>query len=268
MPSPHNAPASNHGIPRRLREGILGALRLSREHAHSFVGAVGIFLVVGFGIAVVSTFVFATIAEIVREGATQGIDEKVLRWIAIHRRPYLDAAMVEITALGTGLVVGMVVAVASLFLSLTRHRYSALLLLVSTFGGLLLNVVLKMSFSRPRPQIIEWGTHAVTSSFPSGHAMSAAIVYGTVAYLAARLQERRWVRLLTMTVALLMIVMICLSRVYLGVHYPSDVLGGVFIGLAWAGFCMATLEAIQRYAERDSAQVLKHEESPPEHNQS
>ena len=97
-------------------------------------------------------------------------------------------------------------------------------------------------------------------SFPSGHAMSAAVVYGTVAYLAARLQRRQLHRVLTMSAAAVIILLIAASRVYLGVHYPSDVLAGVIIGVAWAAFCMAVLEAIQLYGRRRAPRILTHEE--------
>jgi undecaprenyl-diphosphatase len=157
----------------------------------------------------------------------------------------------------------MIVCVAAMFLTLTKHKYSAMLLLVATAGGLLLDLVLKLRFDRPRPHVFEWGTNAVSSSFPSGHAMSATIVYSTVAYLAARLQKRQWARWVTMILAAILIVLICTSRLYLGVHYPSDVLAGVVIGLAWAGFCMATLEAIQKFAQRRSPEVLKDEAPAP-----
>jgi undecaprenyl-diphosphatase len=155
------------------------------------------------------------------------------------------------------------VAVSGMFLWLSNHRYSALLLFISTSGGILLNHLLKAGFSRPRPQIVEWGTTVVSSSFPSGHAMSSAVVYGTVAYLAGRLQRRRLHRVITMLLAGLLIVLISVSRLYLGVHYPSDVLAGVIIGLAWAGFCMATLEAIQVYGRTREPKVLEHEEPAP-----
>jgi undecaprenyl-diphosphatase len=167
--------------------------------------------------------------------------------------------MLEITMLGTGLVVMTMVAVSALFLALSEHRWSALLLLLATAGGLVLNNVLKLTFDRPRPTVFEWGTHALSSSFPSGHAMSAAVVYSTVAYLAARLQRRRWQRTATMLVALVLIVLICVSRMYLGVHYPSDVLGGTVIGLAWAAFCMAGLEAVRVFARRFAPRELDHE---------
>src|SRR6478735_12080050 len=93
--------------------------------------------------------------------------------------------------------------------------------------------------------------------------MSSVIVYGTVAYLAARLQQNVASRILTLTFAAVMIVLICTSRVYLGVHYPSDVIAGVIIGLAWAGFCMAVLEAAQLYAKFNAPQLLEDEHPAP-----
>ena len=80
--------------------------------------------------------------------------------------------------------------------------------------------------------------------------MSATVVYGTVAYLLARLQKHGWARAITLLFAVVMIALICFTRLYLGVHYPSDVLGGIIVGLAWSGFCMATLEASLVLARR------------------
>jgi undecaprenyl-diphosphatase len=126
-----------------------------------------------------------------------------------------------------------------------------------------LNGVLKLGFNRPRPSIVLHSVHTVSSSFPSGHAMSAAIVYSTVAYLAARLQKRRWARWLTMLAAFTLIALIAVSRLYLGVHYPSDVVAGITIGLAWASFCMAALEAIQKFGARRDPSILEDEKPAP-----
>jgi undecaprenyl-diphosphatase len=153
----------------------------------------------------------------------------------------------------------MVVAIASLFLWLTRHRHSAALLLVTTAVGIVINSMLKDVFHRTRPSIFSSGVEVFSSSFPSGHSMSAAIVYGTVAYLAARLQRHHWSRVLTAVIALALVLLIAASRIYLGVHYPSDTLAGMVIGFAWAGFCMATLEATQMVARRRAPQALEDE---------
>jgi undecaprenyl-diphosphatase len=239
------------------------ALRAAADKADTFVGALGIFLVAGLAVAAIGTAIFVSVASHVRSGNTQAFDNAVIRWMGAHHTGTWDDIMLEITALGTGTVVMMIVAVAALFLVLTQHKYSAVLLLVSTFGGLVLNMILKLGFNRPRPAIFVPEVHAVSSSFPSGHAMSAAIVYGTVAYLAARLHKRLWARVLVMTAALIIIVLISVSRMYLGVHYPSDVIAGVAIGLAWAGFCMATLEATQKFGTRRDPRILRAEKPAP-----
>ena len=242
--------AEQRGLLSGFSDPIYGALRASATKADSLIGALGIFLVGGLIVALIGTVLFVTVASRVRSGSTQVFDESVIRWFAAHHTRSLDTVMVEITALGTAVVVMMIVAVAALFLLLTGQKYSAILLLASTFGGIILNGVLKLGFDRPRPIILAPVVHAVSSSFPSGHAMSAAVVYGTVAYLAARLDKRTWVRWLVMMVSFAVIALISVSRLYLGVHYPSDVLAGIVVGLAWAGFCMATLEAIQKFAAR------------------
>jgi undecaprenyl-diphosphatase len=233
------------------------------DRVGSLLGALGIFIIAGVIVAGIGSWIFSELAERVMSGGTQAFDEAVLRWAASHHSPTLNSVMLEITTLGTGTVVLMIVCVAALFLTLTKHKYSALLLTVATAGGLLLDMWLKYWFGRPRPHVFVWGTQAFGSSFPSGHAMSATIAYSTVAYLAARLHRRLWARWLTMSLAMLVIFLICFSRVYLGVHYPSDVLAGVIVGLAWAAFCMATLEGIQRFSQRRSPEVMKDEAPAP-----
>lgn len=206
-------------------------------------------------VAIIGAILFVTLAVLVRSGSTRSFDESVIRWIAGHHTRSLDAVMTEITMLGTAIVVMMIAAIASLFLVLTGQKHSAILLFASTLGGIILNGVLKLGFDRPRPTFIVPLVHAAGSSFPSGHATSAAVVYGTVAYLAARLAKRKWAPWLVMMGAFAVIAVISLSRLYLGVHYPSDVLAGIVIGLAWAGFCIATLEAIQKFAVRRDPQI-------------
>lgn len=242
---------------------VFGVLRFLARHVGNARAIFGIFLLSGAVIAVGFTWAFAKLAGHVSSGGTQAFDDAVMHWIGAHQNDTLQAVMLEITTLGTGTVVGMLVLVAGMFLWLNEHKHSALLLIFATVGGIVLNNLLKIGFSRPRPQIFEWGTHAASSSFPSGHAMSSVIVYGTVAYLAARLQRRAKTRMLTLLLAGAIILAISVSRVYLGVHYPSDILAGIMIGLAWAGFCMAMLEAAQLYAKRNAPEMLAEERPAP-----
>jgi undecaprenyl-diphosphatase len=241
------------------------ALRKVGSHAESFYTVVGIFLLIGAAIAVAGTLAFAELGQRIQKGSTQQFDVAVLEWIGKRHTPFLTSLMTEVTPLGTGAVVLVMIGVTAAFLWQTEHKHSARLLLASTGGSILLNNALKLWFDRPRPTVFEWETHAMSSSFPSGHAMSATVVYGTVAYLLARLQKHRWARALTLTSAVVMIALICTTRLYLGVHYPSDVLGGIVIGLAWSGFCMATLEASLVLARRRApADVVEEKPAPTE----
>ena len=241
------------------------SMRALGVRADRFYTSVGIFLIAGAAVAVAATLGFASLGDHVRRGATQPFDVAVLRWMGAHQTPLFTAAAVELTYLGTGTVVLTIVGVSALFLWHTAHKHSARLLLAAVAGNLLLNYALKLVFNRARPDVFLWKTTAVSSSFPSGHAMSATVCYGTVAYLVARLQKHRWSRTLTLSGATLLILLICATRLYLGVHYPSDVLAGILVGLAWAGFCMATLEASLALARRRTpSRVIEERRAPQE----
>ncbi len=244
-------------------DALFKTLRFIQRRVGDVYATVGIFIALGTLITLGATWVFVKLAGEVREGETQNFDVAVLRYVETHQTPFLDKAMIEITFLGTGVIVLMIVAVAGMFLWLTKHKHSALLLMVSTAGAILLNGLLKAGFDRPRPQIFEWGQHTVSSSFPSGHAMSAAAVYMTVAYLAARLQRRGIARALTLLAAIIVVVLIAISRLYLGVHYPTDVAAGVLIGIAWAALCMAMLETTLLYGRHRSAKMRAAEAPTP-----
>jgi undecaprenyl-diphosphatase len=243
---------------------IYAGLRKIGLHVSSFYVTVGVFLVAGAVVATIATLGFAELAEHVLAGGTQAFDVAVLQWIHVHQTPLLTQLMVEMTYLGTGTVVMTVVGVAALFLWHTEHKHSARLLLAATAGNIILNGLLKLIYHRARPTVFEWQTQAVSSSFPSGHAMSATVVYGTVAYLLMRLQKHTWAKALTLSGSVILILLICLTRLYLGVHYPSDVLGGMIVGLAWAAFCMATLEASLALGRRSAPREVEEVPAPKE----
>ena len=246
------------------------AFRLIRRiahHARNAYAVFGIFILCGALIAVAFTLGFAELARHVSHGSTQAFDDRVMRAMGAHQTPAGQATMLEITAMGTTSVVMMIVLISGTLLWLNQHKQSAALLVIATLGGIGLNSLLKIGFNRPRPHLFVWGTVATSSSFPSGHAMSSTIVYATVAYLVARLQRGSLARFATIALAAVVIVAICGSRMYLGVHYPSDVAAGVTVGLAWAAFCMATLEVAQLYARRNAPEMLRDErpaDAPPD----
>jgi undecaprenyl-diphosphatase len=246
----------------RASGALVALLRRAVRLAHGLRAALGLVLILGTAAALAGTWAFAELAEQVREGTTQPFDDAVLRALDRLHAPWLETVMLEVTSLGNGTVVIVLALVTGTVLWLTRHRYSAALLGTATVGATLLSLVLKSVFQRPRPPEVSWGTHVVTSSFPSGHATSAIVVYATIAYLIARLQRRRWARVTTLTLAALAILLIAASRLFLGVHYPSDVAAGLAVGLAWAAFCMAVLEAVQRFILREAPDETVHEQPP------
>jgi undecaprenyl-diphosphatase len=248
-----------------LLKGLLfRGLRTAAGRANSFYTTVGIVLIVGVVLAVIGTLAFAELGQFVQQGGTQVYDVAILQWLGQHHTKLLTAAAVELTYLGTGTVVLMIVGVSALFLWHTEHKHSAVLLLAAVAGNILLNGVLKLVFHRARPDVFVWQTTAVSSSFPSGHAMSATVCYGTVAYLVSRLQKHRSSRIATLTSAVLLILLICATRLYLGVHYPSDVVAGIVVGLAWSGFCMAVFEASLVLARRRASVVIEERAAPVE----
>jgi undecaprenyl-diphosphatase len=262
-PSPSERRTGARGHFAALWDLFYRSLRGLGLRAGTFYTTVGIFLIIGAIVAVAGTLAFAELGEHVRAGGTQAVDVAVLRWFQRHQTPLLTSAAVELTYLGTGTVVITIVGVAALFLWHTQHKHSAILLLAAVAGNILLNGMLKLVYHRPRPDVFAWGTNAVSSSFPSGHAMSATVCYGTVAYLVARLQKHGWSRTLTLVGATILTLLICATRLYLGVHYPSDVVAGIAVGLAWAGFCMATLEASLALARRRAPREVMEERRAP-----
>jgi undecaprenyl-diphosphatase len=236
-------------------------LRWIDRHVRGLHAALGAFLLLGFVTLVAAVLAFAGLAELVQEGVTQRMDEAILLWMNGHASPQLTEVALEVTSLGSTAMVWMTLCIASAFLWTARHHYSVVLLWVAMAGGTVINLTLKGIFARPRPHLFPWRTEMVGhSSFPSGHALTAVVLYATLAYLLARLGSTRALRRITLAVALLVIVLIGLSRLYLGVHYPSDVLAGFIVGLGWATFCALGIEAIRYFRQRKPGHPLQEED--------
>jgi undecaprenyl-diphosphatase len=250
--------APRGGPLRPLYNLLYRLLRWIGEHVQGFYKAVGVFLVIGLAVVLVAAVGFATLAERVMAGDTLHMDETILRAMERMGAPWLDNLALEVTALGARVVVWMVVLIASVFLWSSRHHYSAALLWVSMIGAGFVNAALKVSFNRPRPDVFPWRTqHVGLASFPSGHAMTSIVVYGTLAFLIARLAPTRLLRRLTWALAILVILLIGWSRLYLGVHYPSDVLAGFVMGAAWAVICGLGIEAVRYFRSRRPMVVVE-----------
>ena len=188
-----------------------------------------------------SLFVFAEIAEDVFEKEAHQFDRDILiamREPGDHSDPIGSERIEEmgrdLTALGGfTILTGLTLASIGITFFLRKPRI-AILIAVSITSGMLLTNLIKRGFDRPRPDLVPHGVAVTNASFPSGHAMMSAIVYLTLGVLLARTQPSRPLRIYLMTLSILITLLVGISRVYLGVHWPTDVLGGWALGAAWA----------------------------------
>ncbi len=241
------------------REALLRTLRFIASHVRGFYTAIAAFVTIGFLAGLAAAWAFAALGRIVLGGATQSMDETVLRWVANLRTPFLDQVALDITSLGNIAVLIMVVSVASVFLFISRHRYSAYLLWIAVIGEEVINALLKDAYGRARPSVIPLETKVLTKSFPSGHAMASIVAYGAIALLVGRLADSGRMKRATWAVAALAIILVGSSRIYLGVHYPSDVIGGFLAGFAWLAVLASALSALKFFAPRQP-QIEEQEE--------
>ena len=198
----------------------------------------------GLLVLVLAAWGFIELTDEVLEGSTDALD----RWVVRSLRESGDAANPigptwmeeagrDLTALGGIAVMLIAIASATGFLAINRAYRTLVVLLISTLSGIGVSLLMKSLFDRPRPDFVPHLSHVYTSSFPSGHSMMSAIVYLTLAALIAPVLRHFWLRFYALTIAVGLTVLVGISRVYMGVHYPTDVLAGWAAGLVWALTC-------------------------------
>ncbi|HLL88731.1 MAG TPA: phosphatase PAP2 family protein [Tepidisphaeraceae bacterium] len=191
----------------------------------------------------------------VREGDTRSFDQAVIEFAMRHEGSAATQSMVrDVTALGGFAVLTLLTAAVCGYLVLSRKYAAVLLVLAATVGGGLLNTALKHAVGRERPPEEGRLMQEPSFSFPSGHAMLSSTVYLTLGVLLARLVPQRAVKLYFISTAILLSVMIGASRVWLRVHWPTDVLAGWSAGITWALVCWLATRWLQRrhMVERDT----------------
>lgn len=197
-------------------------------------------------------FAFGFVAQEVAGGKTSAFDRRVILALRDPADPsvpigpaWLQEAARDVTSLGSIIVLAIITLAAVGYLFLARKHAAAWLMLIAVFGGIALNDLLKAAFARPRPDFVTHAVRVFTASFPSGHAALSAITYLTVGALLARSQPSFTVGIYFMSLAAFLTVLVGVSRIYLGVHYPTDVLGGWCIGVAWAITCWTIAARLQ-----------------------
>lgn len=219
------------------------------------IGAASALVIFGLGV-----MGFLAIADEVAEGETHALDLAVLSALRVEGRPgalvgpeWLHIAATDVTALGSVTVLGLMILLAVALLASLRRWGEGVLLAAGAGGGLLISQGLKQLFGRERPDMAYRVVEAINASFPSGHAMLSAVVFLTLGVLTARFSERRRVKVLAMSAAVLLSLLVGVSRVYLGVHWASDVLAGWCVGGAWAMACWLIAYLVRRRIKSSSA---------------
>jgi len=222
------------------------------------------------GLAVTAFLGFVVLAMGVAAGRTGSFDDALLRALRTTENPavpigpaWMNEAARDMTALGGTVVLVLVVASTAGFLGVARRWRHLWLVLAASWGGLLLIGVLKAAFDRPRPTVVPRLVEVSSPSFPSGHAMLSAVVYLTVGTLVAQLFGRRRERTYVLAVAVGLAVLIGLTRLYLGVHYPTDVLAGLLVGFSWSLTMGLVARSLRQHSRELRAEAPDAEGSEP-----
>jgi len=204
-------------------------------------------------LAAAGVWLFVEVADDVLEGETASVDELLLLSLRVANDasdplgpPWVEELARDMTGLGGVGVLTILTLASAGFLALQRRTHLAIYLLVAVGCGTVASLLLKLGFDRPRPELVPHGSLVYTSSFPSGHSMLSAVVYLTLGALLASGQTNLLMRAYLLGLAALLAALVGVSRVYLGVHWPTDVLAGWAAGAAWALMCWALAERLRR----------------------
>ncbi len=207
---------------------------------------------------------FAEIAGEVMEGDTRAFDETVLlamRSPASKADPWgphwLQEVARDVTGLGGVAILSSISIFAAGYLYLRGKRRAMWFLILAIGGGILVSTILKQGFDRPRPELVPHGSYVYTTSFPSGHSMMSAIAYLTLGALLARVEPRRALKAYLLAISIFLTLAVGISRAYLGVHWPTDVLAGWASGAAWAVGCWTLANILQRKGAIEGAPATR-----------
>ena len=220
--------------------------------------ALGTLLFAGMLSAIAALFFFGWLADEMLEGGTQRFDESVRNYIHEFAAPALTSVMQLASFLGSTLfliIFGVIIVIA---LYLRKHRHGAILFTITTVGSSLLIFVLKRIFKRVRPEPFFNTILPSSDSFPSGHSLGAFCFYGALAVILTARTDKVWLKILIWIAAAAMILLVGISRIYLGVHYPSDVVAGYAVGLIW----VMTIAVGDKLIHARDRNVIKNNEKP------
>jgi undecaprenyl-diphosphatase len=224
----------------------------SPERAHRFLplGSLSSFVVLGALFCIVATLGFVALSRAVFADQFVTIDDGLLLWLHQYTNPTLDQVMLLFTTLGESVVLTLLLLVASIGLLRFGRWIDVLGLIVAGAGAGIINQLLKVSYQRIRPDLFDGPFELTSYSFPSGHSMGSIVCYGMLAFVIVRLLTRPPYRVCIVVVAALLVIGVGLSRMYFGVHFPTDVIGGFIAGAIWLTFSIMIVHFGELYAKR------------------
>jgi membrane-associated phospholipid phosphatase len=214
------------------------------------LGGLGAYLALGALVIVVATLTFAWIAKGVFANNFVAFDDGVITWLHGYWSPAANLVMLFFTTMGDLPALALLLGMVAVTLWSRGRWIDAAGLILAGAGAGILNQLMKGVFQRVRPDLIPSPFHLTSYSFPSGHSMGSIACYGMLAFVITRLLRRPLHRALVIVAAALIIFCVGLSRIYFGVHYPTDVLGGFLAGGAWLVLCVTVVEAAEWHAQR------------------
>ena len=231
---------------------------MATERIERWLGRHELGVLLSMGALAASLWLFVAVAEEVTEGDTRAIDRRLLLALRNPENlshpigpPWLAEAGRDLTALGGVAVLSLASLAVIVHFLLARQVRVAGFVAACVSGGLTLSLILKHAFGRARPDLVPQLSYVTSSSFPSGHSMLSAVVYLTLGALLARFQPALVLKAHVLAWAILLTLLVGVSRVYMGVHWPSDVLAGWAAGAAWAALCWLAARGLQRLGKID-----------------
>lgn len=203
-------------------------------------------------VLVAAGWLFGAIAEDVvnRDAPLGALDLDVAAWLHAHASATMTSLMLVLSDLGAPVTVIAITLLTAAVLAVRRRVYQLVFLLLATVGGEVANFLMKKAVHRQRPFFEDPIVTLTSFSFPSGHAMGSTVLYGALAAIAIwPMRQWRW-RMATVCAAALLVALICFSRIYLGVHYLSDVVAGCLAGMVWLASCLMAVGALRQHQLR------------------
>jgi membrane-associated phospholipid phosphatase len=201
----------------------------------------------GMAIFILSALAFLLLAyQVVQRGPAAALDLRLAHWLHAHASPAMTEALMAVTQMHAPAGIAVLAAGMAIYMALKRDHYWLLAVLLAMPAGMILNVLLKGLFERSRPVFEQPLVMLATYSFPSGHAAYSTMLYGLLAaYVAHRVDRWQW-RLVSVLVCGAIVALVAFSRLYLGAHYLTDVLAGIFEGLAWLALVWMVVTRLRR----------------------